>query len=72
MDLKKIKMDTFRSYDLGRLEAVSKDIRKELLSLNMNIFTEKSKSAGDISKLKKNLARSLTLINEKKRSEGRG
>jgi len=72
MDLKKIKLDTFRSYDLGRLEAVSKDIRKELLSLNMNIFTDKSKTAADKSRLKKNLARSLTLINEKKRSEDRG
>ncbi len=72
MGLKKIKLDTSRSYDISRLEAVSKDIRKELLSLNMNIFTDKSKKSGDKSMLKKNLARSLTLINEKKRSEDRG
>lgn len=69
MDLKKIKIDTFRSYDLEKLESVSQDLRKELASLKMDIFTQGSKKAGDLSKLKKNLARSLTLITEKKRSE---
>ena len=69
MDLKKIKTDTFRSYDLEKLESVSQDLRKELASLKMDIFTQGSKKAGDLSKLKKNLARSLTLITEKKRSE---
>jgi len=69
MDFKKIKMDTLRSYDLAKLKSVSQDLRKELASLKMDIFTQGSKKAGDLSKLKKNLARSLTLINEKKRSE---
>lgn len=72
MDLKKIKMDTFKSYDLVRLQSVSEEIRKEITSMNMDIFTEKNKKAGNLSKLKKNLARSLTLINQKKRNEGRG
>lgn len=72
MDLTKIKMDSFRSYDLERLKAVSMDLRKEQSSLKMDIFTEKSKRAGNLLKLKKNLARALTLINEKTNSEVRG
>lgn len=71
MDLKKMKMDTLRSYDLDRLDSVSKDLRKELASLKMDIFTEKSKKSGSLLKLKRNLARSLTLIGEKKRNEGK-
>ena len=69
MDLKTIKMDTFRSYDLVRLRAVSMEIRKEISSSKMDIFTDKSKKSPSLTKLKRNLARSLTLINEKKNSE---
>ena len=72
MDLTKVKMDTFRSYDLERLKAVSMDIRKDIASEKMDIFSEKAKKAGKLLKLKKNLARSLTLINEKRNSEVRG
>ena len=42
------------------------------MTIRYHIFTEKNKKPGGLSKLRKNLARSLTLINQKKRNEGRG
>ncbi len=66
MELQKLKVETLKSYDLSRLKSVSEDIRKELSSLRMDIFTEKAKNSSGFRKLRKNLARTLTLINEKK------
>ena len=64
--------ETLSSKSEVELVSRAQEIRKEITSLNMDIFTEKSKKVGDLSKLKKNLARSLTLMNQKKKNEGRG
>ena len=69
MDLQKLKIETLRSYDLVKLKSVTEEIRKELNSLNMDIFTERAKKSGSIRKLKKNLARSLTLVGEMNRNK---
>jgi ribosomal protein L29 len=66
MDLQKIKIETLKSYDIVKLQSLSDDIRKELLALRMDIFSEKAKNSGSFRKLRKTLARTLTLINAKK------
>ena len=61
-----MKTETLKSYDLVRLKSVGEEIRKELSSLRMDVFTEKAKKSGSLTTLRKNLARTLTIINEKK------
>jgi len=69
MDLQKLKVETLRSYDLVKLKSVGEEVRKELSSLRMDVFTEKAKNSASFRKLKKNLARTLTLINEKNKNK---
>lgn len=67
MELTKLAIDEMRNFDDARMREVERDLRKELFSIKMDIFTAPAQHTGKIRNLKVNLARLLTVKNEKKR-----
>lgn len=65
MDLAKLGVDEMRGFELPRISEIEADYRKELANLRMDIFQAEGAHAGKVRALKKNLARLLTVKNEK-------
>jgi len=69
MELHKINTDVLRNYDFSKLNEVEEDIRGQMLKLRMDIYVEKGKNSAKMRGLKKGLARTLTVRQEKSRSK---
>ncbi len=67
MDYFKITADELRSKDLGELRTAVGEIQKQLASVRMDVYTAPAVGVGKIKKLKKTLARVLTVTTEKSR-----
>lgn len=63
MELDKLTVSQIKSYDESRRLELKKDLRQELLKLKMDIYAEKGKHSSTLRKLRKNLARVLTVNN---------
>ena len=63
MELDKLTVSQIKSYDEGRRLELTRDLRQELLKLKMDIYAEKGKHSSTLRKLRKNLARVLTVNN---------
>jgi len=60
MDLHKLKMDQVRGFDAGKLRETEEDVRRELHTIRMDIYSAKAQHAAKSRGLKKALARVLT------------
>lgn len=58
-----------RDKNLNDLLSLSKNLKKDLFRINMDIFLGKSNKNHLIGNLKRDLAKVITLINDKKLSE---
>ena len=63
MELDKLTASQIKGYDTSRRVELAKDLRQELLKLKMDIYAEKGKPSATLRKLRKNLARVLTVNN---------
>ena len=66
MDFAKLNMDDIRAMESDRLKEVEFDLRKEICMKRMDVYAEKGKHVALGKKLKKNLARLKTVVNENK------
>jgi ribosomal protein L29 len=64
MDYLNIKTGELRSLDAAGLRTAENDIRKEMANLRMDIYSASALSSGKNKKLKKSLARVLTVKSE--------
>lgn len=64
MDYLNIKTGELRSLDAAGLKSAEIDIRKEMASLRMDVYSASALSSGKNKKLKKSLARVLTVKSE--------
>lgn len=64
MDYLNIKTGELRSLDAASLRTAENDIRKEMANLRMDIYSASALSSGKNKKLKKSLARVLTVKSE--------
>ena len=69
MELVNMSAEQIRSYEQPRRNELEVDIRHEIVKLKMDIFAEKGKHVGQIKKLKKSLARILTVNSETNNTE---
>lgn len=58
-----------KNMSLEQLQDKLDDFRRELFQLNLNAATSHIKDGSQFKKLKKNIARALTVINEKVQKE---
>lgn len=65
MDFLKVKTGEFRSLSLTELKTVESDVRKEMAQLRMDIYSPAAVNTGKTMKMKKALARLLTVRTEK-------
>ena len=65
MDLQKIVASELSGMDTFRLREVERDVRSELQTLRMDIFNERKLHSTKIRKLKRGLARVLTVLTQK-------
>ncbi|MBI2602030.1 MAG: 50S ribosomal protein L29 [Deltaproteobacteria bacterium] len=63
MELEKLKKDEIKALSGEKLLETEISLRNELVNLRMDIYAEKGKHAGKTRKIKKNLARVLTVKN---------
>lgn len=71
MDLQKLKAEELAGLDLARLRETEGQVRKEIAEKRMDIYTAQGQSSNQVKKLKKSLARVLTVKNQKlNRKEG--
>lgn len=66
MDYLNVTTEELRGIDTKELLAAEKDVRKQLAELRMDIYTAPTVNSGKARKLKKTLARVLTVRHEKK------
>jgi len=71
MDHTKIGMVDIRSFESPRLKEVEREVRRELANVRMDIYTAPTAHTGNIRKLKKALARVMTVQTEKNRKVGK-
>lgn len=69
MDYFKLTAEELRSKDVGELRATTQEVRKSLAQVRMDIYTASAVNTGKVKKLKKSLARLLTVSNEKARAK---
>ena len=69
MDYFKLKADELRSKDLGELQVAAHEVRKSLALIRMDIYTAAAVNTGKVKKLKKSLARILTVAQEKAKAQ---
>jgi ribosomal protein L29 len=69
MDYFKLTADELRSKDLGELQTASYEVRKSLAQIRMDIYTAPAVNTGKVKKLKKSLARILTVAQEKAKAQ---
>ena len=60
MELHKLNMETIKGYDSVRLREAETEIRKEMVTIRMDIYTARNQHTAKIRGLKKSLARVLT------------
>ncbi len=65
MDYLKLTADELRSKDLGELRTAAGEIQKQLATIRMDVYTPAAVGVGKIKRLKKSLARVLTVTTEK-------
>ena len=65
MDYLKVTAKELRSKENGELTGAVKEIQKQLASIRMDVYTAPAVGVGKSKKLKKTLARILTVANEK-------
>ena len=70
MDYFKVTATELRSKEVGELTGAVKEIQKLLASIRMDVYTAPAVGVGKTKKLKKSLARILTVANEKSRKQG--
>lgn len=70
MDYLKVTASELRSKEVGELTGAVKEIQKQLASIRMDVYTAPAVGVGKTKKLKKSLARILTVANEKSRNKG--
>ncbi len=68
MDILKMNTDEIRKLDSAKMREVQDDIRKQLAQIRMDIYSAPTVNTGKVRKLKKSLARVLTIENEKKKT----
>lgn len=61
MELHKLTADTIKDFDSDKIRETETDIRKELVTIRMDIYTARNQHTAKIRGLKKSLARLLTL-----------
>lgn len=61
MDFEKVTLDDIRAYDVGKSVEAEKEVRKELALMRMDVYQDRARMVGKKKKLKKLLARVLTL-----------
>lgn len=61
MELHKLEKDEIKSYPLDRLKELEWDIRKEMAMNRMKVFAKDKEAAGKTKRMRKNLARVLTM-----------
>ena len=61
MDILEIKMSDINSSDPAQLKDIEKDVRKQLAEVRLDVYTNPASFTGKIRKLKKTLARVLTV-----------
>jgi len=66
MENQKITMAEIAGFQPAKLKEVENEIRRELANIRMDLYTAKSSHRGKIIKLKKNLARVLTVQSQKR------
>jgi ribosomal protein L29 len=69
MDYFKITADELRSKDKGELQTAASEVRKKLAEIRMDIYTAPAVNVSKVKKLRKTLARLLTVQNEKARAK---
>lgn len=69
MDYFKITANELRSKDKAELTTVTKEVQKKLAETRMDIYTAPSVNVTNVKKLRKALARVLTVQNEKARAK---
>lgn len=65
MDFLKVKTGEFRSLSLGELKSAESNLRKEMAELRMDIYSPAAVNTGKTKKMKRALARLLTVRSEK-------
>lgn len=67
--MKKTNLDALKAMDVKKLEVRADELRRELFQLRLNVATAPSKSFASVkNKLQKDIARVLTLLQQKKRA----
>jgi ribosomal protein L29 len=69
MDYFKITADELRSKDKGELQSAAGEVRKKLAEIRMDVYTAPAVNVSKVKKLRKTLARLLTVQNEKARAK---
>ena len=61
MELHKLDMETIKGYDSARLREAEAEVRKEMVTIRMDIYTARNQHTAKIRGLKKSLARLMTV-----------
>ena len=69
MDYFKLTAEELRSKEVGELRSASHEVRKSLAQVRMDVYTASAVNTGKVKKLKKALARILTVSHEKARAK---
>ena len=65
MDLHKLKTEEIKGYDASKFSETERDLRRELLTLRMDIYNPRNKHTAKFRGLRKSLARLLTVKHER-------
>ena len=69
MELLNIDTDELRGYEDSKLKQAEENLRRELLTIRMDIYSNKAQQVGKVRGLKKSLARVKTVQTEKYRTK---
>ena len=65
MDLNKLKLEDMRLFEIARMKEVEEDLRKAITMNRMDIYSEQNKKLPELKRLKRTLARLMTVMTEK-------
>lgn len=69
MDYLKVKTEALRGIEAGELKAAEREVRKQLAELRMDVYTASAVNSGKARRLRKTLARILTVKNSGKQAQ---
>ena len=69
MDYFKLTAKELRSKEQGELRQTARELQKQIASTRMDVYTAPAVSVGKIKRLKRSLARTLSVANEKSRAK---